>query len=127
VNEGFASYGEYLADYYLKTPAVGAQKMVDVHASVMGSTRWCNLVYRFYNVREYLILDFRYDKGSAIVHSMRYLVNNDSLFFLAMRNYQQQFKDNVATAQDLKDVLESYNRCGFYTVLCAMVLWSRLS
>jgi aminopeptidase N len=39
VNEGFASYGEYLADYYLKTPATGSQKMLDVHTSVMAHIR----------------------------------------------------------------------------------------
>jgi aminopeptidase N len=38
---------------------------------------------------------------------MRYVVNNDSLFFLAIRNYQQQYKDNVASALDLKGVLEA--------------------
>lgn len=107
VNEGFASYGEYLADYYLKTPAVGAQKMVDVHASVMGQPGGAIWFTDSTNVPRIFDSRLTYDKGSAIVHSMRYLVNNDSLFFLAMRNYQQQFKDNVATVQDLKDVLES--------------------
>jgi aminopeptidase N len=107
VNEGFASYGEYLADYYLKTPAVATQKMLDVHNSVMGQAGGAVWFTDSTNVTRIFDSRLTYDKGSAIIHSMRYLVNNDSLFFLALRNYQQQHKDNVATAQDLKDVLES--------------------
>ena len=51
-----------------------------------------------------------YDKGSAIIHTLRFEMQDDSLFFHTLKNYQQQFKDSVATASDFKFVAET--TCG---------------
>jgi aminopeptidase N len=107
VNEGFASYSEYLAEELFKSTASTADLMLDVHNSVMsqpGGSVWVadsNNSTRIFSSR------LSYDKGSAIIHMIRYEVNNDSLFFLALRNYQAQFSNSVASASDFKQVLES--------------------
>jgi hypothetical protein len=56
-----------------------------------------------------------YDKGSAMIHSIRFEVNNDSVFFLVLRTYLQQYKDNVASALDFKAVLETVSGKNFTT------------
>jgi len=107
VNEGFASYSEYIAEQDLKGQASAANLMQDVHNSVMsqpGGSVWVadsNNSTRIFSSR------LSYDKGSAITHMIRYEVNNDSLFFLALRNYQAQFSNGVASVSDFKQVLES--------------------
>ncbi|RYZ24707.1 MAG: T9SS type A sorting domain-containing protein, partial [Sphingobacteriales bacterium] len=43
-----------------------------------------------------------YDKGSAVVHSLRFIFDNDSLFFGLLKGYQQTFGDSTATTEAFK-------------------------
>ena len=49
-----------------------------------------------------------YDKGSAIIHTMRYKINNDSLFFNGLRAFQVEFKDSTATGIAFKTFMENF-------------------
>lgn len=105
VNEGWASYSEYLMLENLY-PAEKNQHMLDVHDNVMsqtGGSVWC-----LDSLNENRIFSGRltYDKGAGIIHTMRYIVNNDSLFFSTLKQFQQNFKDSVANGIDFKNVLE---------------------
>jgi hypothetical protein len=66
-------------------------------------------VYVDDTTNENRIFDTRltYDKGAAIIHSLRFEINNDSLFFLTLKNYQNQFKNSVATGLEFKKVAET--------------------
>jgi hypothetical protein len=44
-----------------------------------------------------------YDKGAAIVHSMRYIMNNDSLFFETLRNFLTSKAYSTAYGIDVRD------------------------
>jgi aminopeptidase N len=106
VNEGFASYAEYimLENMY---PAEKNADMTTRHNNIMqqlGGSVWV-----LDSLNEGAIFSSRlvYDKGAAIIHTLRFLVNNDSLFYLGLRNYQAQFKDSVATGLDVKQALEN--------------------
>jgi len=114
VNEGFAAYTEYIALEFLN-PTQKAQQMLDVHNSVMsaiGGSIWFTDTAN--SVR---IFDSRltYDKGSALLHMLRYEINNDSIFFYGLKKYQQQYSNSVATAMDFKAVMESVSGQNFTT------------
>ena len=106
VNEGFAAYSEYLAleNFY---PTQTAQHMSSVHSSVMsqtGGSIWftdTSSTNRIFDSR------LSYDKGSALLHMLRYEINNDSIFFLGLKTYQLLYSKSVATALDFKSVMET--------------------
>lgn len=106
VNEGFASYSDFLMIENLY-PAEKNQYMLDVHNSVMDQPD--GSVYVLDSLNEGRIFSGRltYDKGSAIVHTMRFMLNNDTQFFQALKNYQIEFKDSVAKGLDVKEALEN--------------------
>lgn len=101
INEGFASYGEYLMLENLY-PGQQVQHMTDVHTSVMSAVD--GSVYVLDSLNEGRIFDGRlsYDKGAGIIHTLRYLVNDDNLFFSTLRQFQSAYKDSTATGIDLR-------------------------
>ena len=102
INEGFASYGEYLMLENLY-PGQQVQQMTDVHTSVMGSPD--GSVYVLDSLNEGRIFDGRlsYDKGAGIIHTLRYLINDDGVFFSTLRQFQNEFKDSTATGIQFRD------------------------
>jgi aminopeptidase N len=105
VNEGWASYSEYLMLENLY-PAEKNQHMLDVHNNVMSQPNgsvWC-----LDSLNEGRIFSGRltYDKGAGIIHSMRNIVNDDNLFFEVLNSFQTKYKDSVATGIDFKNELE---------------------
>lgn len=106
VNEAFASYTEYLALENLVSLTSAKSQMLDVHNNVMskpGGSIW------FTDTTNARIFDSRltYDKGSAFLHMIRFELNNDSVFFKVLKNYQQQYRNGTASSEDFKNVLEA--------------------
>jgi aminopeptidase N len=112
VNEGFASYSEYLMKEALY-PAERVQHLTDIHANIMSQPN--GAVWVLDSLNESRIFDGRltYDKGGAIVHTFRFMINNDSLFFAALKNFQTNFKDSVAFGTDVKAELEAASGVDF--------------
>lgn len=115
LNEGFASYCEYLA--VEKLPALflttnPATYMQNVHNSVLSSATGSVYVPNASLFDENRIFSSRlsYNKGSAIIHTLRFEMQDDTLFFNTLKNFQLQYKNSVATAEDFKQVAE--NTCG---------------
>jgi len=48
-----------------------------------------------------------YNKGGAIIHMIRFELQDDTVFFNVLKNFQAQFGKSVATGLDLKNVLET--------------------
>lgn len=107
INEGFASYSEYLMLENLY-PAEKNQHMLDVHTNVM--TQNGGSVWVLDSLNEARIFSGRltYDKGAGIIHTIRYLINNDSVFFDALRAFQVSFKDSTATGVDFKNFIADF-------------------
>jgi len=107
INEGFASYSEYLM---LENLYLGEQGpfMQQVHNSVMNQAGGSVWVLDSLNESRIFSGRLTYDKGSAIVHSLRYLINNDTLFFDALRAFQEAFKDSTATGIAFKNFMENF-------------------
>ncbi len=101
MNEGFAVYSEYLAREFLE-PNQAAPFMLGAHNNIMSQTN--GSVYNPDTTSENRIFDTRltYDKGGAVIHTLRFLINNDSMFFLSLRNYLQQYNQSTATTADFQ-------------------------
>ncbi|RYZ53651.1 MAG: T9SS type A sorting domain-containing protein, partial [Sphingobacteriales bacterium] len=106
LNEGFASYAEYLyVDHF-----VGAFQargyMADVHDDVLSDPS--GALYVDDTSNENRIFDSRlsYNKGSAVVHMLRYELNDDSLFFQMLQDYQDAFRDSTATTEEFRTFAE---------------------
>ncbi len=107
INEGFASYGEYLAYEHFRSLAAAQTKMLNVHNDVL--TDPTAMVYFTDTTNVNRIFDSRltYNKGSAVIHTLRFVLG-DSLFFNGLKNFQQNFSFSTASITDLKTSLENF-------------------
>ncbi len=109
LNEGFASYSEYLMLAALY-PGEQINHMNQVHQSVMNQPGGSVWVLDSLNEARIFSGRLSYDKGAGIIHSLRYLIQNDNLFFAALQDFQATFADSTATGLDFKNhVANFYN------------------
>ena len=107
INEGFASYSEYLMLENLY-PGEEGPSMQQVHNSVMNQAGGSVWVLDSLNESRIFSGRLTYDKGSAIIHTLRYEINDDTLFFDALRAFQVAFKDSTATGIAFKNFMENF-------------------
>lgn len=112
INEGFASYSEYLLIEQLPAlfPTTNpASYMQGIHTNVMSSAGGSVFVPDASLFDENRIFSGRlsYDKGSAIIHNLRFELQNDNIFYQVLQAFQQQYKDSVATADDFKNLAQT--------------------
>jgi aminopeptidase N len=112
INEGFASYSEYLMLQNLY-PGEQGPFMQQVHNSVMNQAGGSVWVLDSLNESRIFSGRLTYDKGSAIIHTMRYKINNDQLFFEGLRAFQVAFKDSTATGIAFKNFMENFTGMDF--------------
>lgn len=113
INEGFASYSEYLMLYNLYSPGTAQNNMQNVHNNVMsqpGGSTWVAD-----SLNENAIFNGRlvYDKGGAIVHTLRYIINDDEVFFDLLKAFQVQFANSTATGLEFKEFAEGFTGMDF--------------
>lgn len=106
VNEGFASYSEQLMLENLY-PGQNTQNMLEIHQSVMEQPNGSVWVEDSLNTNRIFSGRLTYDKGAAIIHTMRFLIDDDEAFFDGLRAYQTQFTDSTAIGLDVKEVMET--------------------
>ncbi|MCK5078712.1 MAG: T9SS type A sorting domain-containing protein, partial [Bacteroidales bacterium] len=64
-------------------------------------------IWRIFNGR------LSYDKGAAIIHMIRFELQDDDLFFDIMDEFQHRFTDSTATGDDFKGVVEDLSGMDF--------------
>ena len=106
LNEGFASYGEYLSLQAFNTPA-GARSWMDNAHTIAQRNSGSVYVADTANVNRIFSSALSYKKGAAVIHMLRYLLNDDAKFFNALRTYQSQFRGSTARTADLQRVFEA--------------------
>lgn len=111
INEGFASYSECLLIEKLPLlfPTTSpAAYMLAIHNNVMTSATGSVFVpdASLYDENRIFSSRLSYDKGAAILHTLRFELQNDNTFFEVLKQFQQQYKNNVASAEDFKWVAE---------------------
>lgn len=105
VNEGFASYAEYITLENLY-PGNEVNDMFDRHDNIMSQAGGSIWVEDSLNAGRIFDGRLTYDKGAAFIHTIRYLVNNDNLFFQGLKNYQTIYKNKTALGVDFQSVME---------------------
>lgn len=104
VNEGFASYCEYLMLENLY-PAQKAADMLDRHDNVMSQNGGSVWVEDSLNENRIFSGRLSYDKGAAIIHTFRFILDDDAAFFQALKNLQVDFADSTLHGLDVRDEL----------------------
>lgn len=102
INEGWAVYNEYLSNQYLVSQAAADSKMLQQHNNVMSQPGGSCYFTNADTMNSAIIFDSRltYDKGGAIIHSLRFELNDDSVFFNTCRGFLNLHRSNVASVQD---------------------------
>ncbi len=113
VNEGFATYSQFLMLEHLY-PNERTYQMEQYHNKVLE-----DIVGTVYINKDTLnphrVFDYRltYAKGASIIHTFRFIMNNDSLFYLALQNYQNKYRGKTATGLDVKKCFEEVSGIDF--------------
>ncbi|MBU2649704.1 MAG: T9SS type A sorting domain-containing protein [Bacteroidetes bacterium] len=115
INEGFATYTDYLAHEKIAGPPWPQIWLEDTHENVLSQPDGSVYVpedelgniWRIFSGR------LSYDKGASIVHMIRFELQNDSVFFNVLKEFQDIYADSVATGVDFKEVLEDISGMDF--------------
>ena len=115
INEGFASYGEYLAYEYLLSKELADTWMQNAHTWAMSEPSGSVYVPAAAAGNPSRIFSgaLSYKKGAALVHMIRYLVNNDELFFQTLRDFLGLYAHSTATGEDMRTLLEAKTGTSF--------------
>ncbi|MCF8369058.1 MAG: T9SS type A sorting domain-containing protein [Bacteroidales bacterium] len=109
VNEGFATYSDYLAHEIIAGDHWPALWMKLAHNYVISEPGGSIYVppeeVEYDSVLRIFSSRLTYYKGAIMLHMIRYELNDDDLFFQVFKDYQQIFKDSVATSFDFLNVL----------------------
>lgn len=110
LNEGFATYIEVLMQEKLPDlfPTSAASQMISLDEKVMSAPGGSVYVPAVNAYDEARIFDYRlsYAKGATALHNLRFEMQSDTLFFNALKTYQQKFKNSFAATGDFKLVAE---------------------
>ncbi|HRO41918.1 MAG TPA: M1 family aminopeptidase [Flavipsychrobacter sp.] len=106
LNEGWATYCEqlFIEKFWGQNAMLAARTPVfNTAMAALGGS-----VYVDDTTQESRIYSSRltYNKGAAVAHMLRYMINDDTLFFQLLRDYHQQYKYKTATTDDLKNLAE---------------------
>ncbi len=108
INEGFASYCEYLSYQYLKSQDNADVWIAGVHNYIKSVPGGSVYVPEESADDEDRIFDYRltYNKGAAIIHMIRQEVGNDSLFFRTLSTFLEKYRNSQASGIDFRNHLE---------------------
>ncbi|WP_044001988.1 M1 family aminopeptidase [Hymenobacter swuensis] len=107
LNESFASYGEYLSLNRFSSAAAALSWMNQAHTTAMSQPGGSLFVPDTSNVGRIFSSRLSYKKGAAVVHMLRYLLDDDVKFFRALRTYQSTYGGRTARTRDLQRIFEA--------------------
>jgi len=115
INEGFASYAEYIALQELVSTSEALKWLVKTQNSAINSP--FGSVYltpsEAQDVQRIFSSALSYKKGAAIIHMLRYEINNDSVFYAALKDYVSSFANSTAIGEDFKQIIEDHTQSDF--------------
>ncbi len=117
VNEGFATYCDYLANEYILGQGAANSQMNAIHNNVMsqsgGSTYVPPADVTYNNIWRIFDNRLSYNKGAAILHMIRFELQDDDMFFQVLSNYLDQYGGGTATGLDFMNVLNQTSGMDF--------------
>lgn len=109
LNEGFATYLEFVALQYLK-PAEAMNELTSMQTAAKSANTLSVYCTDTTNVNRIFSSAITYNKGGTVIHILRYLINNDSVFFGMLKAYQQQYKDKNINTEQFKNFVAGYTQ-----------------
>jgi len=110
VNEGFASYAEYLYTERYRDEQTAYSYILSVHERIFSDTNTGGSIYLPENdtSNPYRIFDSRlsYLKPSAVLHTLRFYINDDKVFFDILKTFMNRHANGNAGTEDFKQVAE---------------------
>lgn len=106
LNEGFASYAEYLFEERYRTPAEAYEHMRIFHDRALKAPFAAIYVDDTTNPTRIFDGGLTYSKAAAVIHMLRFVMDNDDKFFELLQRYQQQFAFGNATTEDFRLLAE---------------------
>lgn len=109
INEGFATYSNCLAEEFIHGWESGQNFIKSKQNSAMSSN---GSIYipedEIYPGNEWRIFNgqLSYNKGAAIIHTLRHEIQDDDIFFDVMGTFQTDFTGSTATGEDFKNTAE---------------------
>lgn len=104
VNEGFATYSEYIAKEFLTDGSTLYTWLEDNARKAKQYTDWSVYVpdedLEAEDVARIFSSKITYSKGGLILHMLRNEIDDDEVFFNIFKTYQQNYKDATATGDD---------------------------
>jgi aminopeptidase N len=109
INEGFASYTEYLAKENLESQEAADEWIAyanelalrEPYGSVYIPFEDANNENRIFNY------NLSYKKGASIIHTLRHEINNDNVFFNIMQSFLDEYSDSVASGDDFLNTVNA--------------------
>lgn len=107
INEGFATFAGYLATEILGPEYADGERefrfdraLLEPEGTVFIPEEDAENASRIFSG------NLSYNKGMALLYMIRYEMENDDLFYMALRNFLDRYANDVATGMDFKEVLE---------------------
>jgi aminopeptidase N len=115
INEGFASYLEYIAAQELRDQDAADGWMANAMSIALGETEGSVYVPADEVELTYRLFDYglTYKKGAILLHMIRYNLDDDEVFFRVLRSYLNQYGNGLATGENFKEILEAESEMDF--------------
>ena len=108
LNEGFATYFDYLALKLIISDEVGEARMQYYHSKAMAFRS--GSVYipedEVYDANRIFNYKLSYCKAASVVKMLRFELQNDELFWQILRNYLSTHNNSTATTADFKSIVD---------------------
>jgi aminopeptidase N len=103
IHEGFTAYSENLYTEYLYGKQAGAEYVIGTRKAVLNDKP----VITDYNVNAGGSLDLYY-KAANMLHTIRQIVDNDSLWKEMLRSINRMFRHQTVTTENIEDYMIGY-------------------
>ncbi len=115
INEGFASYGEYIALEALESGSAARDWMDQAHGWALSEPEGSVYIPEedADDASRIFSRALSYKKGASLLHMIRYELDDDSLFFTTLSRFQEQYADSVASGMDFLSVLNEVSGADF--------------
>lgn len=117
INEGFATYSNFLCEEYIHGWESGKAFIKSAQNSAMSQPGGSTYIPEelITEPNQWRIFDGRlsYNKGAAIIHTLRHEIQDDTVFFNIMKTFQNEYTGSTATGEDFKTVAEDVSGMDF--------------
>jgi hypothetical protein len=115
INEGFASYMEYVAAEYLRDQEAADDWMDNALSIALGEPEGSVYVpaEEVEDNNRLFSFSLSYKKGAILLHVIRFILDNDELFFDVLSTYLSTYQNGLATGADFQTILEEVSGIDF--------------